>query len=107
MQTQDIQVRSKWSNSSWKSHYHLKKKIKRIKALKLPENFEDCQEEWELDEEDKDKLTTPISVPSHFKKYNMEERKILVQKPNREKVVAGMSYDGQEESRKINLTQLG
>ena len=35
----------------------------------------------------------------------MEERKIVVQKPNREKVVAGFSYDGQEEAKKIDLAQ--
>ena len=73
--------------------------------LKLPENFEDCQEEWGSYEEEEDKLTTPISVPSYYKKYEVEERNIVVQKPNREKVVAGVSYDGQEEAKKIDLAQ--
>ena len=81
-------------------------KSKQTKAFKLPEKFEDCQEEWGLNEEE-DKLTTPISVPSHYKKYEVEERKIVVQNPDREKVVVGVSYDGQEEAKKIDLAQPG
>ena len=106
MQIQDVQVRSKRSNVNGKSHHHLNKKRECTKTLKLPEKFEDCQEEWGTDDEE-EKLTTPISVPSHYKKYNVEERKIVVQKPDREKVVAGVSYDGQEEAKKIDLAQPG
>ena len=80
-------------------------KSKQTKVLKLLEKFEDCQEEWGSDEEEEDKLTTPISVPSHYKKYEVEERKIVVQKHDKEKVVAGVSYDGQEETKKIDLAQ--
>ena len=104
MQIQDVQVRSKRSNNSGKRHYHLNKKSRHTKALKLLEKSKDCQEEWGRDE-DKEKLTTPISVTSHYKKYNVEERKIVVQKPNRENFVASVLYDGQEEAMKINLAQ--
>ena len=45
LQIQDVQVRSKQSNASGNNHYHLKMKSKQTKALKLPEKFEDCQEE--------------------------------------------------------------
>ena len=103
LQIQDVQVRSKRSNNGGKIHYHLNMKSKHTKALKLPKKFEDCQEEWGSNEEDEDKLTTPISVPSHYKKYEVEERNIVVQKPDKEKVVAGVSYDGHEEAKKINL----
>ena len=71
---QDVQVRSKQSNASGNSHYHLKMKSKQTKALKLLEKFEDCQEEWGSNEKEEDKLTTPISVPSHYKKHDVEER---------------------------------
>ena len=37
----------------------------------------------------------------------MEERKVVVQKPDKEKVIARVSYDGQEEAKKIDLAQLG
>ena len=105
LQIQDAQVRSKGSNANGNRHYHLKMESKQTKALKLIKKFEDCQEEWGLDEEDEDKLTTPINVPSHYKKYEVDKRKIVVQKPNREKVVAGVSYDGQKEAKKIDLAQ--
>ena len=82
-------------------------KSKQTKVLKLLEKFEDCQEEWGSDEKDKDKLTTPISVPSHYKKYNVDKRKIVVQKLDRENVIARVSYDGQEEAKKIDLAQRG
>ena len=49
LQIQDVQVRSKWLNTSGNSHYHLKMKSKQTKALKLPEKFEDYQEEWGSD----------------------------------------------------------
>ena len=82
-------------------------KSKQTKALKIPEKFEDCHKEWGSDKEEEDKLTTPINVPSHYKKYEVEERKIVVQKPDTEKVVVGVSYDGQEEAKKIDLAQPG
>ena len=72
----------------------------------LPKKFEDCQEEWDIDKEE-DKLTTPISVPSHYKKYTIEERKIVWKKPVREKIEAGMSFDNQEEAKKIDLAAPG
>ena len=72
LQIQDVQVRSKQSNASGNRHYHLKMKSKQTKVLKLSKKFEDCQEEWGSDEKEEDKLTTPISVPSHYKKYDME-----------------------------------
>ena len=79
----------------------MNKKCEYTKGLKLLEMFEDCQEEWGIEEdENEEKLTTPINVPSHYKKYVVDERKIVVQKPDREKVVAGVSYDGQEEAKK-------
>ena len=37
----------------------------------------------------------------------MEERKVVVQKPDREKGLARVSYDGHEEAKKIDLAQPG
>ena len=78
MQIQDVQVRYKTFNNNEKIHNHLNKKSRHTKALKLPKKFEDWQEEWGIEEnEHKEKLTTPISMLSHYKKYNVEERKLL------------------------------
>ena len=50
-------------------------------------------------------MTHPRSVPSHYKKYTVEERKIVLQKPTKEKVVAGVAHYGQEEAKKVDLAQ--
>ena len=76
------------------------------KGIVLPKRFEDCQFDQELEEDDEsEQLTHPCSVPSHYKKYTVEERKIILQRPTRKKVVAGVSYDGQEEAKKVDLAQ--
>ena len=73
----------------------------------MPEKFEDCLSDWGLEEDDESgQLTHPRNMPSHYKKYMVEKRKIVLQKPTREKVVAGVSYDGQEEAKKVDLAQL-
>ena len=48
-----------------------------------------------------------ISVPSHYKKYTVEDRKIVVQQPERLKVTQGISYDGPEDTKKIDLAKPG
>ena len=59
------------------NHYELmKKRLKTVEIRKGKEEFKDCLSEWEDLDTDEDKLTTPISVPSHYKKYTVEERKI-------------------------------
>ena len=49
-------------------------------------------------------MTTPLSVPEHHKKYTVEERKIICQKPNRQQPVTGISYEGPEDAKKIDLS---
>lgn len=48
-----------------------------------------------------------MSVPSHYKKYNVEDRKIMVKQLERLKVTQGISYDGSENTKKIDLAELG
>lgn len=48
-----------------------------------------------------------ISVPSHYTKYTVEDRKIVVKQPERLKVTRGISYDGFEDTKKIDLAKLG
>ena len=67
------------------------------------ENFEGYLSEWEVEEEESNQLTHPQNVPSHYKKYTMEEKNILVQKPNQENLSIGVSNDGIEDAKKIDL----
>ena len=85
------------------NHYELmKKRLKTVEIRKGKEEFKDCLLEWEDLDTDEDKLTTPISVPSHYKKYTVEERKIVVKKPER-RDTPGISYDGPENAKKVDL----
>ena len=47
-----------------------------------------------------------ISVPSHHKKYSVEDRRITVQMPDRQNRTKE-SYDGPEDAKKIDITKPG
>ena len=60
-------------------------------------------EEWPPKEtESENGENDGISVPSHFKKYTIQNRKIVVTQPMREPREHG-SYDGPENAKKIDL----
>ena len=48
-----------------------------------------------------------VSVPSHYKRYAIEQQRIVLEKPKRERVEPGKSYDGPEQAKKIDLAQPG
>ena len=52
-------------------------------------------------------MTTPISVPKHYKKYTVEERKIIWQKPNRQQPIIAISYKGPKDDKKVDLAGHG
>ena len=52
--------------------------------------------------EDKD----AISVPSHYKKYTIQDRRLVGEKPIWERE-PGKSYDGPEDAKKIDLAEPG
>ena len=55
----------------------------------------------------KTKLSNPISVPSHYKNYKVEERKIMVTMPERTLTSLGVSYDEPEDTKKVDLASPG
>ena len=59
--------------------------------------------EMESDEDKKDTQT----LPSHFKRYTAQDRKIVVQQPTRTLQNLGESYDGLENTKKIDLAMEG
>ena len=60
---------------------------------------------WESDEEEKN--SQAISVPSHFKRYTIKGREIVVQKLVRNKLGEGQSYDFPNKSKIVDLAQEG
>ena len=85
----------------------MKQKVKSDDANNKNDIFKDCRAEWDKEEDTEEKLTTPISVPEHYKKYTVEEGKIIWQKPNREQPITGISYKRPEDAKKIDLAGLG
>ncbi|WP_208972713.1 hypothetical protein, partial [Escherichia coli] len=62
------------ANKQKGNHYELmKKRLKTKETNKGDVSFKDYLSDWEESDTDGEKLTTPISVPSHYKKYTVEE----------------------------------
>ena len=86
------------------NHYkYMIQKVKSPKAKVEKGNFQDCLPKWDEFEDKEEKLTTPISVLAHYKKYTVEERKIFLQKLDRENATLRISYDGPKDEKKIYL----
>ena len=58
-----------------------------------------------MDSSDEDSKAEGLSVPSHYKTYTIQDRKLVVEQPIREKAEPGKSYDGPEEAKKIDLAE--
>ena len=48
-----------------------------------------------------------VEVPSHYKKYTIQDRHILLQTPERQRTQPGTSYDGPENTKQIDLARPG
>ena len=46
-----------------------------------------------------------VEVPSHYKKYTIQDRHILLQTPERQRTQPGTSFDGLENSKRIDLAK--
>ena len=57
--------------------------------------------------ESEDDDSSAMTVPSHFRKYTIEDRKIVIKQPNRSSQQPGKSYDGPENAKKIDLADEG
>ena len=48
-----------------------------------------------------------VEVPSHYKKYTIQDRQILLQTPERQRTQPGTSFDGPKNSKRIDLAKPG
>ena len=48
-----------------------------------------------------------VEVPSHYKKYTIQDRHILLQTSERQQTQPGTSYDGPENTKRIDLARPG
>ena len=65
------------------------------------------KEVWTIELESDDETNDGISVPSHYRKYTLQDRWLVVQQPVRVKPNEGGSYDGPENAKQINLAKEG
>ena len=65
----------------------------------------DQKETWTTDDSLEGEHKDKINVPSHFKKYTVAHKKILLQQPQRETTGKGTSYDAPKQSNFVNLAQ--
>ena len=61
---------------------------------------------WTTDDEKSLDEKSGPDVPSHFKKYTIQDRTLLVQKPMREPK-KNESYDGPEDAKRVDLAEQG
>ncbi|MCO5564364.1 hypothetical protein L7F22_018024 [Adiantum nelumboides] len=92
-------------NEGWEIRSRMTKTERKSEYNKLKKTLKDVwTTEMETDEEvNSDKM----DVPSHYKKYTIQDRKIIVQQPMRELKKPGTSYDGPEKAKKIDLAKPG
>ena len=105
IQLMGIDAKEKQPTQPKINHYaYMKQKVKSKNDKTKNKTFKDCQTKWDEEEDTEEKLTTPLSVPEHYKKYTVEEQKIIWQKPNCQQPITGVSYEGPKDAKKIDLT---
>ena len=62
-----------------------KNKVKSEETKLQKDDFQGCLAGWAESREMEEKMTTSISILAHYKRYIVEERKIMLKKPNKEK----------------------
>ena len=77
--------------------------MKSLETKDEKEKFQDCLAEWNKQEDTEEKLITPVSVPKHYKKYTIKERKIVWQKPNQEQPIVGISFEEPKDAKRVDL----
>ena len=62
---------------------------------------------WSIANDDSSEGEGNIDMPEGLKKYTIEDRKVILQKPVRQKPeTPGVSYDGPEDAKQVDLARL-
>ena len=85
----------------------LKQTPTKMRARKKKKNLKKSFSHWEETRLNKEKLSNPINLPSQYKKYKVVKKKIMVTKPKRTLTTPIVSYDGLEDTKRIDLATLG
>ena len=100
-------IRRKAKSKESKPDSKKPKMTKLERKLKFKEYTQMMKEAWSSMGEDTEE-EIGVTVPDGLKKYTIEDRKIILQKPMRQKPeTPGISYDGPEDAKQINLADQG
>ena len=101
-------VRRKAKSKESKPDSEKPKMTKLERKLKFKEYTQMMKEAWSsLSGEDTEE-ELGVTVPDGLKKYTIEDRRIILKKPMRQKPeTPGVSYDGPEDAKQINLANEG
>ena len=63
---------------------------------------------WSSMSDDSEEGEDTTNVPSNFKKFTIQDRKIILQQPMRQKPEEpGLSYDGPEDAKQVDIAEPG
>ncbi|MCO5601140.1 hypothetical protein L7F22_055259 [Adiantum nelumboides] len=92
-------------SEGWEIRSRMIKTGRKSKYNKLKKTLKDV---WTTEmETDEDANSDKMDVPSHYKKYTIQDRKIIVQQSMSELKEPGTSYDGPKKAMKIDLAEPG
>ncbi|MCO5585802.1 hypothetical protein L7F22_039737 [Adiantum nelumboides] len=105
------QTKTKAPQNSVKNQRKNEEKMTKLeRKQKHQELKQTLKKEWTTKMESENEIGTEadkISVPSHYKKYTIKDRRVVIEKPLQERTEPGQSYDGLEDAKKIDLAEPG
>ena len=107
IETKTKRYKIKPEEKSVKNKTEKPKLTKTERKAKYNELKRELKQIWSTKMESEDENQENMSVPSHFKRYTIEDRKVIVQQPRRTLEAPGQSYDGPKNAKKIDLAEEG
>ena len=95
-ETKTKRHKTKQENKSVKSQEEKPKLTKTERRARYNELKRELKQVWSTEMESEGENQDNMSVPSHFKRYTIQDRKVIVQQPKRTLEEPGKSYDGPE-----------
>ena len=106
-ETKTKRNKTKQEDKSVKNQIEKPKLTKTERRAKYNELKRELKQVWSMEMESEGKNKDTMSVPSHFKRYTIHNRKVIVQQPRRTLEEPGQSYDGPENAKKIDPAEEG
>ena len=104
VETKQPQNKKKQKEGSQQSTKTKEKTLTKLERKhKYNELKREMKQSWTTKMESEGEDSEAMMVPSHFRKYTIKDRKIVIKQPNRSSQQPGESYNGPENAKKIDL----